>query len=234
METRHFEKYLLPLLDTLSPLVCPCCGNHLCREERTICTRCLLQLPWFENTPGQEDHAKRLLMSAVEIERCFSLIRYSPDSLSQSLIHKLKYHHWRQLGLVLGRMMGRKMMSRGMLADVDAIVPVPLHWTRQMHRGYNQSTAIAEGISEISHLPILRKLARRIRATPTQTSLTSMQRRENVQGAFLSQTTPLHHLLLVDDVLTTGATLSHLALAILEKNPHVRFSFATAARGTAN
>jgi len=145
-------------------------------------------------------------------------------------LEKLKYQHRPDIGTKLGRNIGQELKAKGFFSDIDAIVPVPLHWKRWITRGYNQSTQLANGISAVTGLPVEEHLVRRIRNNTTQTGMNSSQRQDNVENIFLSRETCYHHLLLVDDVLTTGATLTSCAQSILRQNPKVRFSVLTLAK----
>ena len=127
--------------------------------------------------------------------------------------------------------MARALMEKGFFEGIECIVPVPLHWQRRWKRGYNQSEQLARGIAEVTGLPLLNKHIRRIRNNPTQTHKTAEERFENVKYLFhLRRPIPYSHVLLVDDVLTTGATLMSCAEAILQGQPDVRFSVLTLAK----
>ncbi len=230
MKTNSVSQLLASVLDIVAPRICPCCGKALCQGERLICAKCLMEMPWYDNNSKNENHFIRQMLPDVVVERAFFLFNYAKNASSSSLIKKIKYAHHNETGRKIGQMMGTRMKALGMLNGVDGVVPVPLHWTRKLQRGYNQSEMIADGISLAGGVPVLPHLAKRVRRTSTQTQKTHSERRENLQGAFKAKPAPQRHLLVVDDVLTTGSTLKQLILAIREQNPDMKFSIAAVAR----
>ena len=143
----------------------------------------------------------------------------------------LKYIHRPDIGREMGRIIAHELSKRGFFREIDALVPVPLHWIRHWKRGYNQSLQLALGIHKVTRIPVWEHVVRRTRNNATQTSKSYTERMQNVENLFAAR--PLGkpcHLLLIDDVLTTGATLTSCAQSILAANPDVRFSILTLAK----
>lgn len=245
----------MSILDVILPRSCRLCGRRLQSDEDTICWRCFHQLDLLHLECNTADNfMARLLWGHFVPERCFSLMRYSPEGFGSSLIHDLKYHGDYDIGVFLGYVAAlttmRKLPHAGwarlawhgdndsatppFFEGIDLIVPMPLHRNRLRHRGYNQSVAIAEGIRLATGIRIERRAVRRQRNTATQTQLAGTERRENTAGAFLLKSPDRiagRHLLIVDDVMTTGATISALATELL-KAEGVRISVLTVALST--
>lgn len=199
------------LLDLLAPRACPICGNRLAVTEQALCARCNLHLP----RTGFSKHARDNEMAQafwvlMPIERAAAMFFYEPDSNVSRLVHALKYFQHPELGELLGRQAAQEFRPDGFFEGIDAIVPVPLHPKRQRQRGYNQSMEIARGVSAATGLPVMAGAVKRISFRRSQTQKTGLERQENVENAFaLADAADLQgkHLLVVDDVVTTGATV---------------------------
>ena len=227
-----FSTWLHDFRDLLSPRYCAVCGCRLNTTEQKLCSACLLRLPYIPKRDFYDNPVARLFWARIPIERAHSFIVYSHEDASHQLLMQLKYNHRPDLGPWLGRLMARDLMTKGFFETMDCIVAVPLHWRRQLSRGYNQSIELACGIAEVSGLPLLRKHVVRLRNNPQQARNKSAgERMENVENLFLAKSRiPYRHILLVDDVVTTGATLTSCAQAILHSNPDVCFSVLTLAK----
>lgn len=198
------------LTNLLFPSRCPVCGERLMAGEDGLCTACHFALPFTQWRGRRGNPAERLFWAKVPVERANAFLRYYPGTDSSHLVHALKYRNRPRIGRILGRMMAADLQGTDFFDGIDCIVPVPLAKRRQHHRGYNQSEMLARGVAEATGLPLINTAIARIVDNPTQTSLTAQQRAENVQSIFrLRQTGVLadKHVLLIDDVLTTGATL---------------------------
>ena len=199
------------LLDLISPRLCVVCGQRLTVSEETICTRCNLHLPrtGFQQDPYENEMAK-LFWHQIPIERATALFYYESHSDTANIIYMLKYNNHPEIGEVIGRMTARELQTNDFFDGIDAIVPVPLAKKRLRQRGYNQSMEIAKGISEMTGLPIYNKVVRRNTFEGSQTNKGRWERNENVEKVFElidSETVHGKHLLIVDDVVTTGATV---------------------------
>jgi ComF family protein len=154
---------------------------------------------------------------------------FTKESLMQHLMHQFKYKGNKDLGLQLGRMMGNDLMSSGRFNDIDALIPLPLFPSKEKKRGYNQATVLCDGIAEILHIPVLKNVITRPQHTDTQTKKGRIERWKNIEGKFLlkdQKAIQNKHLLLVDDVVTTGATLEACGHELLSAEK-VKLSLAT-------
>ncbi len=209
---------------------------HLCERRKPLrghglCGHCLARLPythyhlWVDN-PFVERFWGRIPLYAGAA--CYF---FRKGGLARHLIHRLKYEGKKELGIWVGRQYGRQLMENELFAGVNCIVPVPLHKKKELRRGFNQSACFAEGLAESMNVPCFTRVLQRKVYTDTQTRKSQMERLQNVANVFaVRQKSSLEgrHVLLVDDVLTTGATLEACALALL-KVPGVRVSMATMA-----
>lgn len=213
----------------LFPATCACCGDILMAGERQICINCLADLARTGYSPYANNPVERTLMGRVPFECATALYHYRKGNTVQHLIHAMKFHGRSSLCTIMGRQLGLDLMGSGRFDDVDLLLPVPLHWTRKLQRGYNQSELICQGIAEVMHRPISRGDLIRPRRTHKQSQQKEELRIANVENAFRvrhSDKLQGRHILLVDDVLTTGATLMACtdALAVVSG---IRISVAT-------
>lgn len=203
------------LLDFVLPRFCPICGRRLSLNEPQLCSSCLLELPYtgFLERPYDNLMVDRLYGKIRNFERGASLFYYMYDD-RRNLLFDLKYHDRPEMGLWLGEEAGQQMLQTGFLDGINAIIPVPLAETRLRQRGYNQSELLAQGISKVTGIPVLTHVARRTTFAKSQTRLSTAQRFENVKDAFQlvdADAIRHRHVLIVDDVVTTGATTTALA-----------------------
>lgn len=199
------------LLDLISPRCCVVCGHRLTVTEEIICARCNFHLPrtGFQKDSYENEMAK-LFWVQIPMERAAALFFYEAHSETANILYELKYKDHPEIGEVMGRMMAKELTPSGFFDGIDGIVPVPLAKKRQRQRGYNQSMELARGISAFTHLPILNKVVRRTTYEGSQTSKDRWERNENVENVFeLIDALAVRgkHLLIVDDVVTTGATV---------------------------
>ncbi len=199
------------LLDLISPRLCVVCGQRLAVSEETLCSKCNLHLPrtGFASNPYENLMAKTF-WGQIPLERAAALFYYEPHAETANIIYELKYKNHPEAGLTMGRMTARELQRSGFFEGIDAIVPVPLARKREHQRGYNQSLEIARGVSQITGLPILNKVVRRTAFEGSQTQKSRQERNENVEKVFeLADGDSISgkHLLVVDDVVTTGATI---------------------------
>jgi ComF family protein len=161
----------------------------------------------------------RLFWGIIPVERAAALFYYEAGSETANILYELKYHNHPEIGVVMGRMIGREFSESGFFDGIDMLVPIPLARSRQRHRGYNQSRSIAEGISQITGQPISDQLVRRTHFVKSQTQMGRRERQENVADVFeVKNLDGIHgrHLLLIDDVVTTGATITACARELLK------------------
>lgn len=218
------------LVDFLFPPRCHVCGSALAPHERFACSHCLSGLPrsGYHRTsmnPMEERFAGRF-----PFERATGHFIYTRDSALAILVQDMKYRAFPSIGDMLGSLVATELYSTGFFHDIDLIVPVPMHWLKQARRGYNQAERIARGISAVAGMPVELAL-KAIRPHKTQTSKTLAQRLSNTAGLFAParpDSIKGRHVLLVDDVCTTGSTLSSAAEALWTASP-ARLSILTVA-----
>jgi ComF family protein len=205
-------------LHLLFPHICCGCGNDIFHQESVLCMRCIEALPetnfeYHPNNPVEKHFWGRLPLRAAAGQFYFT-----KESLMQRLMHQFKYKANRELGLQLGRMMGEQLKRSGRF-NADVIIPLPLFPAKEKRRGYNQATVLCQGMQEIMDIPILDKVIIRPQHTETQTKKGRIERWKNMEGKFILQDPRAinnKHLVLVDDVVTTGATLEACGTELLK------------------
>ncbi len=201
------------------PRLCEGCNKALLGNEEVLCISCALELPKtaYHHIPDN-DTAMRLA-GRIPFVQATSFAHFTNDGLLQHLLHGLKYTNKKETGIYLGKQFAYDLQKTGWIKTVDAIIPVPLHAKKEAIRGYNQSALIGQGMSEVLHIPLNSTALVRSRHTESQTQKTRAERLENMKEAFLIKDANAlqgKHVLLLDDVLTTGATLEACALALLQ------------------
>ncbi len=207
------------ILSLFFPDVCPVCGRLLTGGERHICIGCLADIPYSYFWSWRENPAEILIRERIKLKYAASLIFYRSESNWRSVIHRFKYTGDILLGKYLASLLGRKIYESGSFKDVDIIIPVPLHPFKKWSRGFNQASIIAHSLGEALNIPVDDKLLKRGRYSASQTEKDRENRYKGVAGAFyVKQRDKLRdkHILLVDDVLTTGATIEACGSALLE------------------
>lgn len=217
-------RWIEGLLDLLYPRECCVCGKILEIGEKFLCNGCHDDIPFTYYWSWMENPAEKKLWGRVYLERVIPLFFYSRESKYINLVHRIKYRGDIPLAHHLGKMLGEKILVAGI--DVDVIVPVPLHWRKRWKRGYNQSEEIAKGVAEvlfgkkIGRKRVVTNLICRKKYTPTQTKVGMDRKWENVKDAFAIKNgipDKYQHILLIDDVLTSGATLEACATVLMEQ-----------------
>lgn len=222
---------LLYLTELLFPRLCVVCGDKLIEQEQWICLNCLHHIPRTNFHLEHENRVAQLFYGRVKLEQATSFFYFSKGSRYQALLHNLKYKGMKELGQEIGKHFAIDLLQSPAFSSVDVICPVPLHPQKEKKRGYNQSWWIASGIANQMQKELSSGNLRRVTATATQTRKNRFERWQNVEGIF-ELTDPQafsgKHVLLVDDVVTTGSTLEACAQAILSKTD-ARVSIATLA-----
>ncbi len=209
------------------PTLCVTCGNRLVTQEKFVCFECWHDLPVTNFHFDAENKVTRLFWGRVKIENATAFFAYNKGSNYQHLIHYIKYKGMKELGFVTGQRFGMALSESSEFNSIDVVVPVPLHPKKQKMRGYNQSEWIARGISDSFGKPVSVNNLR----TSTQTRKTRYERWENVENIFEvlnPEEFANKHILLVDDVVTTGSTLESCAFQLLQIE-NVKVSIATLA-----
>ncbi len=207
------------LFSLVFPDVCAHCRVSLLHNERFVCSFCFGQIHFFDFPKEEEEIADRVFYGKVRVEKAFSLFYFIKGGVSQSLIHHVKYKNKAALGVYLGKLLGAAIMQHTVFQNVDVIVPVPLTKRKQRKRGYNQSEKIAKGIAAKLQKPLLADYLLRVKQKESQTQYNKFTRWQNINHCFeVNKKAQQHfkHILLVDDVITTGATLESCVRVILE------------------
>jgi ComF family protein len=219
------------LIELLYPRLCIVCGDKLIEQENWICLHCLHHIPRTNFHLAPENRVAQLFYGRVKIENATSFFYFSKGSKYQTLLHSLKYKGMKEVGEEIGKQFGIDLMKSPDFASVDVVCPVPLHPSKEKKRGYNQSWWIASGIAKQMNKDLSTGNLKRSTATETQTRKSRFARWQNVEGIFeVSDPEAFSgkHILLVDDVVTTGATLEACATAILSTT-NAKVSIATLA-----
>lgn len=206
-------------ISLLFPRLCYGCGNHLLRNESLICTECYVVIPRTGFHLVDDNPVARLFWGRCLIEKAAAFSYYNKGSRIRQLIHNLKYKGIKDLGNELGRIYGSSLEESDFCMGINIILPVPLHPARKRRRGYNQSDLISSGISEATGIPYNDGLLSRITPTSTQTRRSRYDRWANVEGVFhvnMPEDLKDKHILLVDDVITTGSTIESCANELLK------------------
>lgn len=213
----NISLYIHSALDFVFPRYCLCCRHCLSPGEELLCVKCLAKMPRIRHFSWENNEISRTFWGLIPIQRAAALFRYSRHSPYSRILFELKYHHQPEIGCVMGRMMAEELLPTGFFDDIDFIVPIPLSRRKERERGYNQSAWIAKGIAQITGLPVDTTSVARILSNPSQTRLSEHQRRSNVRNIFSvrrPEQLENRHILLVDDVITTGATMLSCAETI--------------------
>ncbi|MVZ61891.1 ComF family protein [Sphingobacterium humi] len=221
------------LLHLVYPPQCAGCKDILYFQEHFICSSCLYHLPFTEDHYCLENESYKQLRGKLDIQRVVSMWYFRPATRVSRIIHHIKYANKPHLATYVGRLYAQELRASGVFEDVDLLIPLPLHPWRKLKRGYNQSDYFGRGLSEGLEKPLMRKILARVKHNPSQTNQDRIDRFDNVQEIFkCRKDIDLNHkhILLLDDVLTTGATITSAGQAILACFPHCRISVATIAK----
>lgn len=211
-------KFLTQFIDFFLPRLCPSCKIKLNSEEEVVCNSCLSKIKRADEERLYREFERKFRNEKI-ISGFASVFVFEKDKELQNIIHELKYNGKFGIGTFLGKVLASEMQKQIEVWAIDFIVPVPLHHLKRAERGYNQSDFIAKGIKSVSRIPVMSSLIKRKRFTETQTNLTLVERKENVRDAFglkAGDKFTGKHILLLDDVITTGATISECGRIISE------------------
>lgn len=226
------KEYWEGFIAILYPQSCLACEQPLVKGEDLVCSECIYQLPLTNYHLIKDNPTEQLYHGRIDLVFASSHFGFDKGGILQSLLHHLKYKDCPEVGILLGTHLGHGLQNSPYLPKVDYIIPVPIHKKRMRERGYNQSDAICEGIASILKAPLLNNNLQRINYTISQTKLNKENRWSNVANNFKVMKPELlenKHVLLVDDILTTGATLESCYQALSEVQD-IRISIATLAR----
>lgn len=217
------------LLHLAFPHVCESCGTDNLQVDHILCLRCLSSLPNTNFHLHANNPIEKIFWGRIPISSATSQYYFTKESMMQHLMHQLKYKGNKEVGLFLGRLMGWAMAESNRFSSVDGLIPLPLHKSKEHKRGYNQATLLCEGISSVINKPVLKNIVTRTAHTETQTKKSRIQRWQNMEGKFElvnASAIETKHLLLIDDVVTTGATLEACGKELLTAK-NVQLSIAT-------
>jgi|SRR5690554_1245313 len=221
------------LIHLFFPKICYACGKPLGKNIDHICLQCRYEIP-RTNAYGKDNNPiEKIFWGRLEIERATSFLRFQKKGKIQNLIYHFKYKGIKEIGISLGSWAANELSEVGFFQGIDGIVPIPIHKNKKRKRGYNQSDFIAQGIFEATGIPINSELIYKSIHTSSQTKKGRYKRWENVLSSFslnkdLVQSATNQHLLLVDDVLTTGATIEACG-KVLKEIPRLKLSLLTIA-----
>lgn len=212
---KHNKLWLTSLFSLFYPHYCAACGGRLQENEEALCRECLDNMPRTPYLLNDGNLVERLFWGKFPLGRATAFFFYRPGDVYAEVVHLLKYKGRSDLGCAMGRLMAKELITRSFFDGVDVLIPVPLHEKRLKQRGYNQSERIAMGVSELTGIPVWLSAVRRVKYTETQTQKTAQERFENMKEVFkLNMSTRElqdKHVMLIDDVLTTSATLTACA-----------------------
>jgi ComF family protein len=215
----YLQKHLNSLGNFFLPLTCPGCGEALGSDANKLCWHCLAELPvtGFENYP--DNPVAKMFYGRMRVELATAFLFYNSGSMAQHIIHQIKYKSNIELGKYMGGLMANAMAKSQAWQGIEVIVPLPLNRKKLLKRGFNQSLVISEGLADVLQKPIETVAVMRTVFTQTQTRKNRIQRWANVSDVFdLSDAKKLEnkHVLLLDDVITTGATVEACGQRLLE------------------
>lgn len=223
--------YLADFVSLIFPQLCPACHASLMANEGILCTDCLYNLPYTNFHQQADNIVARQFWGKLNIEAAYALYYFNKGGKVQNMVHQFKYNGMHRIGNLLGNIAAKQLIQNPVFNTVDYIIPVPLHKKRLKTRGYNQSTCFAEGLADKLNATVeLDNLIRTI-ATQTQTHKSRFARFQNMQEVFAVARPKVlehKHVLLVDDIVTTGSTLEACGIELL-KVPGLKLSIATIA-----
>lgn len=223
--------FIHSIIGLIYPSVCAACGTPLFKWEKLVCTRCRSLLPKTGYELNEDNPLARLFYGRVRLKAVTACFFFSKEGKVQRLIHELKYKGNADAGVFLGQELGKTIKEAPLFEGLDYLIPVPLHPKREKERGYNQSMMIARGVNEVTGIPVGDQYLFRSVNTATQTHKSKEERWQNVKDIFEvrhAEQLEGKYVLLIDDVLTTGATLEACALK-LSSVPGITIGCATAA-----
>jgi ComF family protein len=229
--TKRFT-LLQDLTHLIFPEKCLSCTSELSRNEKHICSTCTssLSLTSF-HLFDEATEMDKLFWGRTPIHSTYTHLYFEKNKASQNILFSLKYRNNKAIGNYFGQQIGNHLLEMASFSTVDVVVPVPLHPKKEFIRGYNQSRALAEGICSSMGLQLNEAIVKRNKHSSSQTKKSRFDRWDNVQSAFsiTSNVTKYKHLLLIDDVVTTGSTLESIAMEIKQLTPDIKISIATLA-----
>ncbi len=208
---------VINLLNLFFPKICLGCQNHLTDNELHICTTCRHQLPLTNFHFDRSNAVHKMLYGRIKIEEATALLHFSKKGIVQQLMHNLKYRNHEIVGQVLGEWLGEELKHAETYTTIDVVIPVPLHKAKQKERGYNQVDKFGKALAKALNADYNSSTLIKTTATKTQVFKDRLKRSSNIEANFtISESDTLRdkHVLLVDDIITTGATIEACANAL--------------------
>ena len=229
---QHIYSVIQSFISLVYPMQCVVCSGEVFIDNSAICPICLDELPYTYFEQSNTDHPMdRMFYGRLPTQFTYALLFFEQNGPTQPILHALKYGARRNVGKQLGERIAYRIAHLHSIEPIDALIPVPIHPKKAFTRGYNQSEFIAKGVGAVLHIPVQTKWVVKCRATESQTRKSRFLRWDNVADQFESRIngTFAGHIAIVDDVLTTGATIEAVVKSIRSKNEHIRISIITLA-----
>jgi len=214
--------YLSSFISLIYPRICVSCQRTLVDQEENLCLHCLSDLPLTHYHEQTNNPLVEKMISVPHLKNVYTFIKYEKGGIAQKLLHELKYKGNKEIGLMLGQMFADHVSKHLDIAQIDFIIPIPLHKSKLRKRGFNQAAVIAHGFGIQIGLPVNEKVLIRTVKSKTQTKKGKTDRWINVENLFEAATPELikgQSILIMDDVITTGATIEMAAVALTKCNP---------------
>ncbi len=205
--------------DLFFPRICAACENTLTPYENHICVSCHIHLPKFTPDDITKEILSKKFWGKIPVKNTYSFLQFTKNGPVQRILHQLKYRNKTELAVYLGKWFGNELKTNDFDKEIDLIIGVPLHPVKKKRRGYNQADCFAKGLSESLQVPYNEEALIRVSFTETQTNKSRFKRFRNMEGVFEVEKPDLiknKRIALVDDVLTTGATLEVAGLELLK------------------
>ena len=217
----------------LFPNLCICCDGYISHQENQVCDLCMYTLPKYEENEFKDNSLARKFWGRVRLENVAAQYKLTGSSAVKSIIHQIKYRGNTDLGIAMGEVLGATLMKSTLFTDVNLLLPVPLHPKKERLRGYNQCDLLLTGLGAVMNIPIVKNKLIRKKHNSTQTKKNRYERYINSKEVFcITDIEALQnkHVLIVDDVITTGATIEACASVLLDVDG-LKLSVATLATG---
>ena len=217
-------------LQGIFPLCCALCDRELVHADEILCSFCLQGLPQSHISNADDNPVLDVFTGRLPLQYGYSWLRYDKLSGIQKLLQEIKYNDKPEAAVAMGKALAQREQNKGWWREIEALIPVPIHPRKQFIRGYNQSEKLAEGISAVWSTPVDTTWLMRQRHSESQTKKGRQTRWEGLQGVFATKSLREYkHVALVDDVITTGATLEKIGRAVRAQNPQLQISVITLA-----
>lgn len=213
------KRLAIELSELLFPVLCSACGKHLYTGEEAICIKCLYDLPYTDDHLHPTNRVAKQLWGRLSFNGAMAMLYFRKGTKVQRLMHQLKYNGKTEVGIKLGQLLGQRLLQHSLYQQIDVVIPVPLHPRKRKLRGYNQSEYIAIGLAEVLGITVRANALIRAKFTESQTKKMRYDRYENMTNIFnVSDEQELKgkNVLLIDDIVTTGATLEACGQALLD------------------